>query len=68
MLKIYWQTLSLFMANIERPSFIADLSSVSSFSVENANQYCDFLRTVLDKHVSPSLQKVINHKSSSWFE
>ena len=37
------------MANIEHPSFIADLSSVSEFSsVDKANQYCDFLRTVLD--------------------
>ena len=33
------------------PPFIAELSSVSEFSsVEEANQYCDFLRTVLDKH------------------
>ena len=39
------------IANIDRPSFIAVLSSVSEFSsVENANQFCDFLRTVLDKH------------------
>ena len=36
------------IANIDRPSFIAELSSVSEFSsVENANQFCDFLRTVL---------------------
>ena len=40
------------MTNIDRPSFNAELSSVSEFSsVENANQFCDFLRTVLDKHV-----------------
>ena len=39
------------IANIDRPSFIAELSSVSEFSsVENANQFCEFLRTVLDKH------------------
>ena len=41
------------MANFDRPSFISELffSSVSEFStVEKANQYCDFLRTVLDKH------------------
>ena len=39
------------MANIDRPSFIAELSSISKFSsVENASQFCDFLRTVLDKH------------------
>ena len=57
------------MANIDRPSFIADLSSVSEFSsVEDANQYCDFLRTVLDKHAPPSLWKVINHNSSPRFE
>ena len=37
-------------ANIDRPSFIAELSRVSEFSfVEKANQYCDFLRNVLDK-------------------
>ena len=52
---------------IDRPSFIAELSSVSEFSsVENANQFCDFLRTVLDKHAPPSLQKVITHNSSPW--
>ena len=39
------------MASIDRPSFIAELSSVSEFSfVEKANQFCDFIRTVLDKH------------------
>ena len=48
------------IANIDCPSFIADLSSVSEFSsVEKANQFCDFLRTVLDRHAPPSLQKVI---------
>ena len=53
------------IANIDRPSFIAELSSVSEFSsVENANQFCDFLRTVLDKHAPPSLRKVITHSSS----
>ena len=57
------------IANIDRPSFIAELSSVSEFSsVENANQFCDFLRTVIDKHAPPSLWKVITHKSSHWFE
>ena len=57
------------IANIDRPSFIAELSSVSEFSsVENANQLCDFLRTVLDKHAPPSLRKVITHSSSPWFE
>ena len=39
------------MANIDRPSFIAELSNVSEFSsVKKANQFCDFLRTVIDKH------------------
>ena len=53
------------IANIDRPSFIAELSSVSEFSsVENANQFCDFLRTALDKHAPPSLRKVITHSSS----
>ena len=43
------------IANIDRPSFIADVSSVSEFSsVEKANQFCDFLRTVLDMHAPPS--------------
>ena len=57
------------IANIDSPSFIAELSSVSEFSsVENANQFCDFLRTVLDKHAPPSLRKVITHSSSPWFE
>ena len=56
------------MANIDRPSFIAELSSVSEFSsVEKTNQYCNFSRTVLDKHAPPSLRKVINHNSSPWF-
>ena len=57
------------IANIDRPSFIAELCSVSEFSsVENANQFSDFLRTVLDKHAPPSLRKVITHSSSPWFE
>ena len=57
------------IANIDRPSFIAELSSVSEFSsVENANQFCDFLRTVIDKHAPPSQRKVITHNSSPWFE
>ena len=46
------------MANIDCPSFIAELSSVSEFSsVEKATQYCDFLRTMPDKHAPPSLRK-----------
>ena len=57
------------IANIDRPSFIAELSSVSEFSsVENANQFCDFLRTVLDKHAPPSLRKAITHSSYPWIE
>ena len=57
------------IANIDRQSFIAELSSVSEFSsVENANQLCDFLHTVLCMHAPPSLQKVITHSSSPWFE
>ena len=40
------------MANIDRPTFIAELTSVS-----------EFLLTVLDKHEPPSLRKVINHNS-----
>ena len=57
------------MANIDCPSFIAEISSVSEFSsVEKANQYCYFLCSVLDKHAPPSLWKVINHISAPWFE
>ena len=57
------------IANIDRPSSNAELSSASEFSsVEKANQCCDFLRTVLDKHAPPSLRKVKTHNSSSWFE
>ena len=57
------------MTNIDRPSFIAELSSVSEFSsVEKANQFCDCLRTVLDNHSPPSLRKVITHNSSPWVE
>ena len=57
------------MADIDRPLFIAEFSSDSEFSsVEQLNQYFDFLRTVLDKHAPPSLRKVINHNSSPWFE
>ena len=57
------------IANIDRPSLIAELSSVSEFSsVEKANQFCDFLCTVLDKHVHPFLWIVINHNSTPLFE
>ena len=57
------------IANIDRPSFIAELSSGSEFSsVENANQFCDFLCTAIDKHTPPSLRKVMTHNSSPWFE
>ena len=57
------------IAKIDRPSFTAELSGVSEFSsVENANQFCDFLQTVLDMHAPPSLRKVITHNSSPWFE
>ena len=57
------------MANIDRPSFNAKFPSVSEFSsVEEANQYCDFLRTVIDKHAPSSLRKIITHNSSPWFE
>ena len=48
---------------------LLEVSSVSEFSfVEKANQFCDFLRNVLDKHAPPSLRKVITHNSSPWFE
>ena len=31
------------------------------------NQYCELLRTALDKHAPPSPRKVINHNSFPWF-
>ena len=56
------------MANNDNSSVIAELSNISEFSsVENANQFCDFLLTVVDKHSCHSLQKVINHNLSPWF-
>ena len=57
------------IANIDHASFIAELSSVSeSLSVAKACQFCDFLRTVLDKHAPPSLRKAMTHYSAPWFE
>ena len=57
------------MANIDRPLFIAEISSVLEFSsVEKVNQYCDFLCIVLDKHAPTSLRRVISHSSSPWFK
>ena len=57
------------IANIDRPSFIAELSSVLEFSsVENANQFCDFLRTVIDRHAPHFQRKAMTHNSSPWFE
>ena len=57
------------IAKIDRPSFIAELSGVSEFSsVENPSQFCDFLRTVIERHAPPSLRKVMTHNSSPWFE
>ena len=57
------------MVDIDRPSFIAEHYTVSVFSsVEKANHYCNYLRTVLDKHAPPSQRKVVNHNSSPWFE
>ena len=65
-------TLYRTVRNIESmdcPSFIAEHSSVSELSsVENASQFCEFLRTILDKHAPPSLWKAITHNSSPWFE
>ena len=57
------------MANVDRSSFIFEFSSVSEFSsVETANKYCDFLRTVLDRQAPPYLRNVIDHNSSPWFQ
>ena len=57
------------IADIDRPSFTDELSSVSEFSsVEKATQCCDFFRNVVDKHAPPSLRKFNTHNSSPWFE
>ena len=57
------------IAKIDRPSYIAELSSVSEFSyVEKANQFGDHLRTVLEKHAPRSVRKVTTQNSSPWFE
>ena len=57
------------MANIDCPSFIAEHSRFSEFSsVEKANQFCNFLHTVLDKHAPPCLRKVLTRNSSPYFE
>ena len=57
------------MANIDRPTFIAEHTSVSEFSSgEKANLSCDFLRTVQDRHAPSSQWKVITHNSTPWFE
>ena len=57
------------IANIDRPSLIFELSSVTEIkSVENANQFYYLLRIVLDVHAPPSLRNVITHSSSPWFE
>ena len=57
------------IANIDRPPFIAELFSVWEFSsIEKANQFYDFLRTELDKHAPPSLQKVMTRNSFPWLE
>ena len=56
------------IANFDRPSIIAEHSNVSEFlSVVKANQLCDFLRDVQDKHSPPSLLKVITRNSSPLF-
>ena len=47
------------IANIDRPSFIAELSSVSEFSsVENANQFCDFLRLPMSSRITIHLKSL----------
>ena len=42
--------------------------STNAPSVGKANQFCDYLRTVLDKHAPLSPRKAITHNSSPWFE
>ena len=50
------------------PCGVCSLRVKAISSVEKANLFCDFLCTVLDKPAPPSLQKVITHNSSPWFE
>ena len=65
-------TKSYFNVSVSKPSmlyicyiFNAELSSVSEFSsVEKANQFCDFLCTLLDKHAPLSLRNIMTHNSS----
>ena len=57
------------MANIDRPSINTEISSVSEFSsVKKASQFCNSLRTLLDKFAPRSLRKAIIHNSSPWLE
>ena len=64
---IYWTVRNI--ANIDRPSFIAYISSVSEFSsVEKASQFCDFLRPAMDMHAPTSLRKFMTHSVSLWCE
>ena len=57
------------IANIDCPSYIAELSSVSEFLyVDKSTLFCEFLRTVLDNHGPPSLRKAMTYNSSPWFE
>ena len=37
-------------------------------SAKNANQYCEFLRTVLDKHAPTSLRNAMYHNSLPCFQ
>ena len=51
------------MANIDCPSFNAELSSVQSLHLLTRQTSSVTLRTVLDKHSPPSLREVIIHFS-----
>ena len=53
------------MANIDCPTFITELSSVSEFSsVEKANHFGEVIRSVLDNYEPTYLRKVRNHNST----
>ena len=57
------------IANIDRQSIIAELSSVSEFSsIEMANQFCEFFSTMLSMQTLPYLQKFRKRNCFPWFE
>ena len=60
--------INILVINMPRECLFFYIDFIFVYIYINANQFCDFLRTVLDKHAPPSLRKVITHSSSPWFE